>query len=169
MAYELHRPVTSGRSDIRPYAVQVDLGCLLLCRIVTPIAWKAAWKQKAAGDRQAEEQIKTQLQTELARRTEHELQEINGMFRSFYPAVAAEGTQSPRLHFYTTATHMYGGAEFAAPWQLAALSPPPRIAGIERALLLQVHESAIGNNAGYFAGRTLNEPDFRELVFDTLA
>src|SRR6185437_4638091 len=75
----------------------------------------------------------------------------------------------PKLHFSSTSTHLYGASEFASPWQTASPSPPPTIPGIDRALLMQVHESALTNNAGSLAGRTLNEPDFRELVFDTLA
>ncbi len=158
-----------AKSDIRPYAVQINLDCGLLRRIVTPIAWKTAWKQKAAGDRQTEQEVESQLKTEIVRRTESTLQQFNQLFRSFYPPMEADGSQAPRLHFYTTASHMYAGAEFASPWQMAAPSPPPTIAGIDHAVLMQVHESAIDNNAGYFAGRTLNEPDFREVVFDTLA
>jgi hypothetical protein len=140
-----------------------------LRRLVTKIAWKKAWEQKAAGDRQAEQKIEGQIQTELARITKDKLHEINQTFHSFYPVSGSDYSPAPKLHFSTTSSHMHAGAEFASAWQTAAPSPAPTLPGIDRALLLQVHESALVNNASSLSGRTLNEPDFREIVFDTLA
>ncbi|HEX4147429.1 MAG TPA: hypothetical protein VHY20_00515, partial [Pirellulales bacterium] len=162
-------PVAHASSDIRPSGVGVDMRSRLLRRVVSNIAWRKAWEKKATSDQQAEQQIETQIKTALTLRTAKELAQINQMLRSFYPPNATEPTGAPRLSMHTTATHLICGAEFASPWQVAASAPPPALTGIQRAMLMQIHQSALDPLGASLCGRTISEPDFRELVFDTLA
>jgi hypothetical protein len=155
-------------TDIRPYSVRINLECRLLRRVLTPIVWKVAWKQKADADRKTEAKVRKEIEEQLAQQMDDAMLKTARLAMRFLPPTADPSVSTP-LQLSTTDTQLRWAGEFVAPGKLGAPSEPPPLTGALPVLMVQMHESALNNAENYLKNRTISEPDFRELIFDTLA
>ncbi|HVC93965.1 MAG TPA: hypothetical protein VND64_09760 [Pirellulales bacterium] len=161
-------PQISVRQDTRPYAVSVDMRCRLLRNLVGKLACRAAWKQKPKSDQQAAAKTRRQIDEQLRQQTDAFARGANLTFDDLGVFALLRPNPSQKLKVGTTPAEMHWRGTYASALQFAAPSDPPRARPANAAATVQFHESAINNSELLLAGRTTNEADFRELVFEKL-
>jgi hypothetical protein len=162
-----HSPQVTVRHSTTPYGVNVNMRCRLLRKVVGKLACRVAWKQKAKSDRQAAAKTRRQVDEQLRTQTNELVREANRSLEEFGLFSALGPNPSSKLRLATTPQQLRWWGHYASPLQFAAPTEPPAIAASDASVVLQLHESAVNNAERLLAGRTANEADFRELVFET--
>jgi hypothetical protein len=151
-----------------PYAVGVNMRSRLLRGIVSKIVWRVAGRQQAESDRQAARNTQQKIDAEVRSQTAKLVAQANDVVRRF-GVFSLLGTQPEEtLKISTTARHLQWLGHYASPVQFAAPTPAPSVAALDPAVLIQLHETAVNNSESWLASRTINDSDFRELVFETI-
>jgi hypothetical protein len=162
-----HSPQVTVRHSTTPYGVNVNMRCHLLRKVVGKLACRVAWKKKAEGDRQAAAKTRRQVDEQLRSQSNELVREANRQLEEFGIFSLLGPNPSSKLQFATTPEHLRWSGHYASPLQFAAPTEPPPIEAADALAVLQLHESAVNNAERLLAGRSVNEADFRELVFET--
>ncbi|HUY34984.1 MAG TPA: hypothetical protein VMV69_19710 [Pirellulales bacterium] len=160
-----HAPRVNIRHRTTPYAVCVDLRSRLLRKVVGKLACRAAWKQQPTSDRQAAARARRQVDEQMRARSAEFVRGANLTIEDLEVFSLLGPDPSEKLKVSTTPTHLRWSGEYASELQFAAPSAPPAVRP-DAAAVVQIHESAINNTERLMAGRTTNEADFREMLFD---
>ncbi|HVX12418.1 MAG TPA: hypothetical protein VHC22_14645 [Pirellulales bacterium] len=148
--------------------VSVRMRGRLLRRLATHIAAKVVGKQQAESDRKVSERTRRQVEDKLRTESARIVKEGNATLDSFGLFAALGENPEKRLRLRTTTNYLEWLGRYAGDRQFASPAGPPDFATAgNHAVLFQVHESAVNNGEHYVSGQTINEADFRELIFST--
>lgn len=114
-------------------------------RLVERIAWKQARRQQPAAERVASQRAAGRLQTQFDQRTTSLLVEPQQQYQELFRAPLLRRGRFPELmQLATNADGIRLRMLQAGPYQTAAPSAPPRLAG-QYDITLRLHESFVGN------------------------
>ncbi|HET6881556.1 MAG TPA: hypothetical protein VFI31_15440 [Pirellulales bacterium] len=148
--------------------VNVQTNCRWLRPLMNHIAAKVVSHQQAENDCKAAQRTRRQVEERLKTESARMVKEGNQTIDSFGLFAALGPEPESRLRLRTTTEYLEWLGRYAGDRQFGAPAGPPEFAPGNHAVLFQAHESAINNAQQFVVGETVNDADFRELVYSTL-
>jgi len=161
---ETPQPQIAADSNTSLRCVALSTKSRILKCLLHRLVERLATRKLSESDVEAAQRAQLEIETQVVSNSLAFAGQLNDMMDRFFFRTFDSRDIEPHVHVQSTAADLTWSAQYAALWQLGALTERPAPAE-PVGVLLQFHESAFNNASSAIGGVRMGEPEFQEVVF----